>query len=61
MHQALATHLDEGEIERRAWHPAAATDAPDEFVAALVESVAHDALARSDVSAAMAGFEQSAC
>jgi DNA-binding CsgD family transcriptional regulator len=60
MHQALATHLDEGEIERRAWHLAAATDAPDEFVAALVESVAHDALARSDVSAAMAGFEQAA-
>ena len=60
MHHTLATHLDEGEIERRAWHFAAASDAPDEFVAALVESVAHAALARSDVAAAVAGFEQAA-
>jgi DNA-binding CsgD family transcriptional regulator len=60
MHHALATHLEEGETERRAWHLAAATETPDEFVAALVESVAHTALARSDVSAAVAGFEQAA-
>ena len=60
MHRALASHLDEGEAERRAWHLAAATDVPDEFVAALVESAAHAALVRSDVSAAVAGFEQAA-
>jgi DNA-binding CsgD family transcriptional regulator len=60
MHEALATHLDDGETERRAWHLAAAADAPDEFVAGLVEAVAHIALARSDVSAAVAGFEQAA-
>ena len=60
MHEALATHLDEGETERRAWHLAAATDGPDEFVAALVEAVAHAALSRSDVAAAVAGFEQAA-
>ena len=60
MHQALASHLDEGEAERRAWHLAAATDVPDEFVADLVESAADAALVRSDVSAAVAGFEQAA-
>ena len=49
MHQALAAHLDEGEAERRAWHLAAATDVPDESVAALVESAADAALVRSDV------------
>ncbi len=60
MHQALASHLDERDVERRAWHLAAASNSPDEFVAALVESVAGAALSRSDVSAAMAGFEQAA-
>jgi DNA-binding CsgD family transcriptional regulator len=60
MHEALANHLDDGETERRAWHFAAAADAPDEFVAALVEAVAHAALVRSDVAAAVSGFEQSA-
>ena len=60
MHQALAAHLDEGEAERRAWHLAAATDVPDESVAALMESAAGAALLRSDVSAAVAGFEQAA-
>ncbi len=60
MHQALANHLDEGEEERRAWHLASATDVPDEFVAALVELVGDAALARSDITAAVAGFEQAA-
>jgi DNA-binding CsgD family transcriptional regulator/tetratricopeptide (TPR) repeat protein len=60
MHQALARHLEEGEEERRAWHLASAADAPDEFVAALVESAADAALSRADVSAAVAGFEQAA-
>jgi DNA-binding CsgD family transcriptional regulator len=60
IHEALAAHLVDGETERRAWHLAAAADAPDEFVAELVEAVALSALARSDVSAAVAGFEQAA-
>jgi len=61
MHEALASRLEGAEhAERRAWHLAAATEGPDESVAALVEAVASAALARSDISAAMAGFQQAA-
>jgi DNA-binding CsgD family transcriptional regulator len=61
MHQALASHLDDQEQgERRAWHLAAATEGPDEGVAALLESAASAALARADISAAVAGFQQAA-
>ena len=61
IHQALASHLDDQEQgERRAWHLAAATEGPDEGVAALLESAASAALARADMSAAVAGFQQAA-
>jgi DNA-binding CsgD family transcriptional regulator len=61
IHQALASHLDDQEQgERRAWHLAAATEGPDEGVAALLESAASAALARADISAAVAGFQQAA-
>jgi DNA-binding CsgD family transcriptional regulator/tetratricopeptide (TPR) repeat protein len=61
LHQALASRLNEEEqTERRTWHLASATGGPDESVAALVESAASVALARSDVSAAVFGFQQAA-
>jgi DNA-binding CsgD family transcriptional regulator len=52
-HRALAEVLDE-EPERRAWHLAEATLAPDEQVASLLEEAAHLVLSRGDAVGAVA-------
>jgi DNA-binding CsgD family transcriptional regulator/tetratricopeptide (TPR) repeat protein len=46
-HRALAAALPANATEERAWHLAAATDGPDEDVAALLEQAAEECLRRS--------------
>ena len=57
-HRALATAADAG--ERAAWHLAAASAGPDEKVAALLETSAVDAFARSAYAAAARAFQAAA-
>ncbi len=60
-HLALAAaSRDAGELERHAWHLAAATVTPDEEVAAQLESAAVGARDRSGYAAAAAAYERSA-
>ncbi|MEQ0565348.1 AAA family ATPase [Amycolatopsis sp. NEAU-NG30] len=58
-HLALADALA-GEPDRRAWHRAAATDGPDETVAADLERTAERARYRGGAAAAIAALEQAA-
>jgi DNA-binding CsgD family transcriptional regulator len=58
-HLALADALA-GEPDRRAWHRAAATDGPDETVAADLERTADRARYRGGAAAAIAALEQAA-
>ena len=57
-HRALAAALGAG--ERAAWHLAAASAGPDEEVAALLETSAASAFARSAYAAAASAFQASA-
>jgi len=57
-HRALATAADAG--ERAAWHLAAASAGPDEKVAALLETSAVGAFARSAYAAAARAFQAAA-
>ena len=57
-HRALAAAADAG--ERAAWHLAAASAGPDEKVAALLETSAVDAFARSAYAAAARAFQAAA-
>ena len=57
-HRALAAAADAG--ERAAWHLAAASAGPDEKVAALLETSAMDAFARSAYAAAARAFQAAA-
>ena len=57
-HRALATAADAG--ERAAWHLAAASAGPDEMVAALLETSAVGAFARSAYAAAARAFQAAA-
>ena len=57
VHRALAAHSD---IDRRAWHLAAATVEPDEEVVAALEATAARAEARTGHLAAARAFERAA-
>jgi DNA-binding CsgD family transcriptional regulator len=59
VHQTLAD-LSEALPSRRAWHLAAAADAPDERVAAALEEAATEARARGGILAAARAFERAA-
>ena len=60
-HQALASVLDgDLEIERRAWHRAAAALGPDDGVATDLEAAAARAVARGGYEAACAALERAA-
>jgi DNA-binding CsgD family transcriptional regulator len=58
-HRALATTLH-GQPDRRVWHVAAATDGPEEDVAAGLAAAADRAVRRGGVHAAIAAWERAA-
>ncbi|QCX75537.1 Putative HTH-type transcriptional regulator [Streptomyces sp. YIM 121038] len=60
-HAALAEALPcVGQVDRRAWHLAAATTEPDEHVASVLERTAEHARARGGYAAEAAAFERAA-
>lgn len=60
-HRALADALPcVGNVDRRAWHLAAATTAPDEYVAGILEQTAEHARARGGYAAVAAACERAA-
>jgi DNA-binding CsgD family transcriptional regulator len=57
VHRAVAERLRrDGDLERRAWHLARASDGPDESVAAMLDDAGRRALRRGDAHAAGACF-----
>lgn len=59
-HRALAAALPDGEVDRRAWHLAAAAVGSDESASAELEQVGARAWDRSAYAAAAAAFERGA-
>lgn len=59
-HRALADVLPDGEVERRAWHLAAAAVGADETASAALEQAGERGWARSAYPAAAASFERAA-
>ncbi|KAB2342164.1 helix-turn-helix transcriptional regulator [Actinomadura rudentiformis] len=60
-HRALADALPcVGNIDRRAWHLAAATSKPDEYVASVLEQTAEFARARGGYAAVAAAYDRAA-
>ncbi|MER5256615.1 AAA family ATPase [Streptomyces sp. NPDC002855] len=60
-HRALADALPcVGNVDRRAWHLAAATTEPDEYVAGILEQTAEHARARGGYAAVAAACERAA-
>ena len=60
-HRALADALvDSGDLDRRAWHRAAAAEEPDESVVAALDDVAERASQRGGLEAASAAWERAA-
>ena len=57
-HSALAAVV--GDFDRAAWHRAAATDIPDESVAALLDAAADRAMRRGALTIAVAALERAA-
>jgi len=61
VHRALADALvDSGDVDRRAWHRAAAVEEPDESVVADLDQVAERASQRGGLEAASAAWERAA-
>jgi DNA-binding CsgD family transcriptional regulator len=59
-HIALAEITETTEPQRSIWHRAAATFAPDEQIAALLESNARDSIERGGLASALAAFSRAA-
>ncbi|HEX6445624.1 MAG TPA: AAA family ATPase [Streptosporangiales bacterium] len=60
-HRALAAEFErDGQLDRRAWHRAAATTGPDDEVAGDLESVADRAKLRGGFAASSAAYERAA-
>ena len=57
-HLALAAVV--GDVDRAAWHRAAATDTPDESVAALLDAAAERAMQRGALTVALAALQRAA-
>jgi len=58
MHKALATVLPDRDVDRRAWHLAAATAGTDETASAALEQAAARSRARSAYATAAAAYER---